>query len=196
MEFENTKKAAIEFSLKVIERAQLNLGTYGFAWLKANRRIDASNKLKNSLFAKTLMQGTGILIEYFSFEMYANYVEDGTRPSQKNPSKTMVDSIKEWMKVKPVRLRQRRPNALSKASSVFSPMGVKAREQAAWAIATSRLRRGSKSLPFMQEAVESESVNDDSLDIIGRGMAKDIELAIFTAVKKNSNSAIVKISIT
>lgn len=196
MQLNNTEESVREFAWKVIERAQLNLGTYGFAWLKANRRVDASGKLRRSFYPRVLRKGLKYIINYFSKEFYANYVEDGTRPHpEKHPPKMMVESILEWMRVKPIRLRQRRPNALSRNASVFAPQGMEARRQAAWAIATKRLHNGTKPLPFMSEAAKYAATDQKTIGILERGMAKDIELAIYTAAKRSASGSTINVSI-
>lgn len=186
---DNLIEAANEYGHRVIARARKNTKVYGNLGQKSNRRIEADGKLAKGLFY-TITSGTlGMVVNYFSKEEYGTFIESGTKPSTKKPSPKMVESFISWMKAKPVKLRKKRPNALSASSTAFAPKSPNAIKSAAYAMAQSRLRKGSKPRPFMLDAVETETTTE-LMQPLANALALDAEIAIVNNINRKSNNLV------
>ncbi len=146
MELVNTYEAIVDYCDKVIERAQKNLNTTGFA--KRGRKINASGKLSKGLGYQVAQNNVGIKAEFTSKEDYAKWIEDGATPSDKKPSSKMILSIVRWMRKKPIRLRSKDGRFIEKTPINF--------RKAAYAIGLERLKRGQDPTRFFSEAMEYE----------------------------------------
>lgn len=102
------KQMLTEFSQRVVERAQRNLGatyTIKIGGKSRRRRPDSSGMLRRSLTYKMIGVGPRYMIQYGArppANVYADVVEKGRRPNSRQPP---MDAILKWMSIKPIRLR-------------------------------------------------------------------------------------------
>jgi len=103
-----------DFGQSVVERAQRNIGSTRTVNGK-KRRIDSSGQLRKSLMFK-VKETKGRVIFTFGAKgaasKYADVVEDGRRPGKFPPP----DAIKQWIKDKPIRLRDTNTNKFIKST--------------------------------------------------------------------------------
>lgn len=180
MDLPETYKTLIEFADDTIDRARKNLNTTGFA--QKNRKINASGKLSKGLGYKVNQNDAGIKIEFTSKENYAPFVEDG-----RNSGYAPYRVLEKWIKEKKIRLRKRKPNALSSTSSVFTQMTPQAIRSAAIAMAKSMGKPSYKRKPtrFFESAILTEF--KDLPNKVGIAMVNDLENVIIDEFKKSDN---------
>lgn len=89
---------------EIVEKAQQNIGAYRMVRGKKRRRV-ATGRLKESL-TYSITQGRSVTRVKFgasgAANKYADVIEKGRRPNSKPPPS---DTILQWLKQKPVRLR-------------------------------------------------------------------------------------------
>lgn len=93
-----------------VRRIQQNLSSTG---------TDASGETSRSVGYRVYSQGTNFVLEVFGGRPFFPTVETGSKPSKKNPSPAMVESLKQWK-------------------------AIRGLEASPWAIAKSILKNGSK----------------------------------------------------
>jgi hypothetical protein len=150
------------FGSKVVERAQRNLGATRNVRGKRRRAV-ASGTLKKNLTYIVKQEAGKVTITFTAkgeAEKYAKYVEFGRRPNRKPPP---IESIKEWMKKKPVRVR-RNGRIVKQTEEVV--------EQAARAIAIKIGRDGIPALNYYKEAIQDTV--EEMRSSIARGVVNDL----------------------
>jgi len=141
---------------QVIERAQRNIGANRRVNGKS-RRIESSGSLRKSLGYKVIKNGDNVTIEFTSKMKYAAFVNKGVSGLNKryptkfsfkneNPSKEHVKSIENWMRSKPLKLRDPK-------TGQFVSSSQSKRKSAAFAIARSIKKKGIAPTYFMDDAV-------------------------------------------
>jgi hypothetical protein len=146
-----------------VERAQRNLGATRTVNGKKRRAV-ATGNLKNSLrYVRSSLKASEIInfTAQGSALRYANYVEYGTRGGRTWPmggpkkrgtgsgkKSPFMESIKKWIKAKPVRLQ--------KKGGGFIPMTESNINSAAFLIARSIAKKGIPELRYYRDAVEAE----------------------------------------
>lgn len=170
-----TYKLIEDFGDLTVELARRNLNLNGFGGQKRNRKKNATGKLSKGLGYIIKLQENRLVLSFTSKEDYAGFIEEGTRPSTKSPSVKMVLSIVRWIRKKPIRLRKKSGQFVNKNPNNF--------KKAAYGIAKSRLKRGSKPVPFFSEAIDE--AYEKKKDEIGEAIALDLEDIIFNDFQKN-----------
>lgn len=131
----------------VVEAAQRNLGATRKINGKTRRRV-ASGKLKDGLSFKNLTRYNNPVLQFGvddnELKRYADVIEFGRRPGAKPPP---VAPIIEWMKIKPIRLRNREGGFIKSTES-----GIRS---AAFLIARSIGKKGIVGIKYYTEALES-----------------------------------------
>lgn len=136
----------IAFAERVIERAQKNLNTSGFA-RKKGRKINSSGDLSKSLGFDLNKKG----LEFTSTEKYSSIVEEGRKPGKMPP----IDPIKKWITEKGVRLQKTVVKNGVKVNQ-FAQKTDANLKSAAFAIAKSIAKKGIRESNFFWEAFEYE----------------------------------------
>ena len=130
------------FGAAVVERAMLNLGVYRTVKGKKRRAV-ASDTLRKSL--SFYYNGKSSKIEFFAkgkAAKYASVVETGRRKGAKMPP---IDAIVEWMRIKPIRVRDDKGKIIKQTPSVV--------RSAAYNIAKGISFRGIPPLFYWRDAV-------------------------------------------
>jgi hypothetical protein len=130
------------FGAAVVERAMLNLGVYRTVKGKKRRAV-ASDTLRTSL--AYYYNGKSSKIEFFAKGKAANYasvVEFGRRKGAKMPP---IEAIVQWMKIKPIRVRDDKGKIVKQTPSVV--------RTAAYNIAKGISFRGIPPLFYWRDAV-------------------------------------------
>lgn len=105
-----------KFGQEVVEKAMLNLGVYRTIKGKKRRAV-ASDTLRNSL--SFYYDGRSSKIQFFAkgqASKYADVVEYGRRKGAKMPP---IDAIVQWMKIKPIRVRDNNGKILKQTPSLI-----------------------------------------------------------------------------
>lgn len=137
-----------KFGAEVVERAMLNLGVYRTVRGKKRRAV-ASDTLRKSL--SYYYDSRNSTLEFFAkgkAAKYADVVELGRRKGAKMPP---VDAIVEWMRIKPVRVRNEQGRIIKQTKSVV--------RNAAFNIARSISTNGIPPLFYWRDAVEDKIVD-------------------------------------
>jgi hypothetical protein len=147
-------KILSDFAKDVVSRAQRNIGATS-TYNGKKRRIESSGQLRNSLTFSIKETGRGKTYITFGAKgaagKYADVVEDGRRPGKFPPP----DAIKTWMKVKPIRLRNKLTNSFVKQTD-------SAINSAAFLIARSISKKGIKGTKFFESALKEQlDINGD-----------------------------------
>lgn len=121
--------------------------------LVRKRRKYTTGALYNSLYYRPFKRGTNINIKLGSGVDYGQYVHYGRKPGKQPP----VSSIEEWMKKKPVRLRNRQGS--------FVKETPKLRRQVAFLIARKIGRDGIEPYPYFTQAVEASFEKREAVEI-------------------------------
>lgn len=156
----------------IIERAQRNLGatrsvkTAGGK--RRNRRADSTGNLRRSLKATIRNNKNASVISFGASGTARNYfkvVNDGRKKGKMPP----VSAIENWMKVKPVRLRN------EKGFIKQTPEGIK---RAAYQIARSIGKNGIEAFPYYTDAINDAL--EERRDEIIEAIEKEIDLRLKT----------------
>ena len=171
-----------EWAKGVVEAAQRNLGASRSINGK-RRRTDASGDLRRGLSFKVVPSSSGVTIKFTSDQDYAAYINEGVSGTEKkyktpfafkyeNPSKKHVNSILEWMKAKPIRLRERQGSGAI-GGRRFTKSTDAGKRSAAYMIARSIKRKGIHPTYFMNDAIYDRLEELD--DIVAEQIDKDID---------------------
>jgi len=136
-----------KFGQEVVEKAMLNLGVYRTVRGKKRRAV-ASDTLRKSL--SFYYDGRSSKIQFFAKGKAANYapvVEYGRRKGAKMPP---IDAIVEWMRIKPIRVRDDKGKIVKQTPSVV--------RSAAYNIAKGISFRGIPPLFYWRDAVNDTMV--------------------------------------
>ena len=166
-----------DFADKVIEKAQLNLGVVKSYRSKATgktylKRLDASKRLRNSLASEVKVRAKdGRFVKGFvSFEMldYGQVVDKG-RKAGKGISEAGQKSVIEWIKKKPLKLRD--------ADGKFVKLTDARLKGMAYVISRNMKKYGKEPTNFFTDAYNSQEellfeslqdrIADDQIDYIG-----------------------------
>jgi len=166
-----------DFADKVIEKAQLNLGVVKSYRSKATgktyrKRLDASKRLRNSLASELKVRAKdGRFVKGFvSFEMldYGQVVDKG-RKAGKGISRAGQKSVIEWIKKKPLKLRD--------ADGKFVKLTDARLKGMAYVISRNMKKYGKEPTNFFTDAYNSQEeslfeamqdrIADDQIDYIG-----------------------------
>jgi len=166
-----------DFADKVIEKAQLNLGVVKSYRSKATgktyrKRLDASKRLRNSLDGEVKVRAKdGRFVKGFvSFKMldYGNIVDKG-RKAGKGISEAGQKSVIEWIKKKPLKLRD--------ADGKFVKLTDARLKGMAYVISRNMKKYGKEPTNFFTDAYTSQEellfeslqdrIADDQIDYIG-----------------------------
>jgi len=166
-----------DFADKVIEKAQLNLGVVKSYRSKATgktyrKRLDASKRLRNSLDGEVKVRAKdGRFVKGFvSFKMldYGNIVDKG-RKAGKGISEAGQKSVIEWIKKKPLKLRD--------ADGKFVKLTDARLKGMAYVISRNMKKYGKEPTNFFTDAYNSQEeslfeamqdrIADDQIDYIG-----------------------------
>ena len=166
-----------DFADKVIEKAQLNLGVVKSYRSKATgktyrKRLDASKRLRNSLASELKVRAKdGRFVKGFvSFEMldYGQVVDKG-RKAGKGISEAGQKSVIEWIKKKPLKLRD--------ADGKFVKLTDARLKGMAYVISRNMKKYGKEPTNFFTDAYTSQEellfeamqdrIADDQIDYIG-----------------------------
>lgn len=159
------------FGAAVVERAMLNLGVYRTVNGKKRRAV-ASDTLRNSL--AFYYNGNSSKIEFFAkgkAANYANVVEFGRRKGAKMPP---IDAIVEWMRIKPIRVRDDKGKIIKQTPSVV--------RGAAYNIALGISRKGIPPLFYWRDAVNDMIVEFEPEFVAA--LNKEINLVIEDSLQK------------
>ena len=185
------KKTIDEFAQDVVEKAQRNLGAYRMVTdrrgRKKKRRADSSGNLRKSLTYRMRAGSDKTRLSFFAKGKageYADFVEQGVngtalswRPKKgHSPSPYRFKgkninqkAILDWMKRKPIRLREMKNGKLGG----FTKVTEKKKKQAAFLIGRSIAKYGFAPLNYMSDAL------DDAIpewtERFSEAVAKDIE---------------------
>lgn len=173
-----------EFAQDVVEKAQRNLGAYRMVQdrkgRKKKRRADSSGNLRKSLTYRMGSSSSNTRLSFFakgSAADYAAFVEQGVNGTQKKWGSPFSfkgkninqKAILDWMKRKPIRLREMKNGKLGG----FTKVTEKKKKQAAFLIGRSIAKYGFAPLNYM-----SDALNDaipEWTERFGEAVAKDIE---------------------
>ena len=166
-----------DFADKVIQKAQLNLGVVKSYRSKATgktyrKRLDASKRLRNSLASEVKVRAKdGRFVKGFvSFEMldYGQVVDKG-RKAGKGISEAGQKSVIEWIKKKPLKLRD--------ADGKFVKLTDARLKGMAYVISRNMKKYGKEPTNFFTDAYNSQEellfeslqdrIADDQIDYIG-----------------------------
>ena len=154
----------------VVEAAQRNLGATRKIGGKTRRRV-ASGKLKDGLAFKNLTRYNNPVLQFGvddqALKKYADVIEYGRRPGAKPPP---VDPIIQWMKIKPIRLRNKEGGFVKSTES-----GIRS---AAFLIARSIGKKGIVEIKYYTEALESvlEKRGPELLEAYGKEIENRLNL--------------------
>jgi hypothetical protein len=154
----------------VVEAAQRNLGATRKIGGKTRRRV-ASGKLKDGLAFKNLTRYNNPVLQFGvddqALKKYADVIEYGRRPGAKPPP---VDPIIQWMKIKPIRLRNKEGGFVKSTES-----GIRS---AAFLIARSIGKKGIVGIKYYTEALESvlEKRGPELLEAYGKEIENRLNL--------------------
>ena len=153
-----------KWSKEVVERAQRNIGATRNVNGKS-RRIDSSGRLRKSL-GFTISEKSGkTTIKFTSSTNYAAFINEGVSGTEKKyhtrfsfkSKQPPAKSILEYMRNKPLRLRDAKTGSFIKATEAR-------KKSAAFAIARNIKRKGIAPTYFMDEAIlEGIDTLDDTL---------------------------------
>jgi len=136
-----------KFGQEVVEKAMLNLGVYRTVKGKKRRAV-ASDTLRKSL--SFYYDGRTSKIQFFARGQAAKYapvVEYGRRKGAKMPP---IDAIVQWMRIKPIRVRDEQGKIIKQTPSVV--------RSAAYNIAKGISFRGIPPLFYWRDAVNDTMV--------------------------------------
>lgn len=140
-----------KFGQEVVEKAMLNLGVYRTVKGKKRRAV-ASDTLRKSL--SFYYDGRSSKIQFFAKGKAANYapvVEYGRRKGAKMPP---IDAIVKWMKIKPIRIRDKNGKIVKQTPSLI--------RSKAFTIARGIARNGIPPLFYWREAVNDTIIEFQS----------------------------------
>jgi hypothetical protein len=173
----NLSKAIEDFSQDVVERAQRNLGAYRTVTdrrgRKKKRRADSSGTLRESLGYSIKVSSGGTKVQFIArgkASDYAAFVEEGVNGTKKKHGSPFSfkgkninqKAILDWMKRKPIRLREFKNGKLGGFKKrYYTPTRGKNKgkevdrlPQAAFLIGRSIAKYGFAPLNYMGDAVE------------------------------------------
>ena len=104
-----------KFAEAVVERAQRNLGATRTVKGKRRRAV-ASDNLRKNLTFKIKQTDRSVVIIFGAkgkADNYARYVEEGREAGKRQPP---VEPILNWMKIKPIRIRDARTGRVTRAT--------------------------------------------------------------------------------
>lgn len=173
-----------EFAQDVVEKAQRNLGAYRMVQdrrgRKKKRRADSSGNLRKSLSYSMRDSSGNTRLSFFakgSAGEYASFVEEGVNGTQKNwrspfsfkGKNINQKAILDWMKRKPIRLREMKNGKLGG----FTKVTEAKKKQAAFLIGRSIAKYGFAPLNYMKDAVDDAV--PEWTERFAEAVAKDIE---------------------
>ena len=154
----------------VVEAAQRNLGATRKIGGKTRRRV-ASGKLKDGLAFKNLTRYNNPVLQFGvddqALKKYADVIEFGRRAGAKPPP---VEPIIQWMKIKPIRLRNKEGGFVKSTES-----GIRS---AAFLIARSIGKKGIVGIKYYTEALETvlEKRGPELLEAFGKEIENRLNL--------------------
>jgi hypothetical protein len=184
------EEALRKFGKDAVEKAQRNLGSTrkvrdGRGRMRSRRAV-ASGRLKKALAFNLNKTKEGWRVSFFArgnASKYAAFVEGGVNGTEvnngaefsfkKGKKSIPVDVVKQWMKIKPIRIREYKDGKLGGFTKA-TPARI---NSTAFLIARSIHRMGMPPLRYFQEAAEDaiaewgdvllQSVGDDVADELG-----------------------------
>lgn len=171
-----------KFGQEVVEKAMLNLGVYRTVRGKKRRAV-ASDTLRKSL--SFYYDGRSSKIQFFAkgkAANYADFVEQGVNGLTKNQSSpysfrkkvVAINPIIEWMKIKPIRIRDKNGKIVKQTPSLI--------RSKAYAIAKGIAQNGIPPLFYWREAVNDTIIEFKSE--FEEALTREINLVIEDNLQK------------
>lgn len=145
-----------EFAIAVVDRAKRNLGATRTVGGKQRRSVNTGT-LRDSLTYVNKSRYGGNTVQFTAegkAKIYASFVHDGRKPGATPPP---VTPILEWVKKKPIRIRDKVTNKFKKMGEKHPKYdGTVDQVGLAFAIAKSIGKKGIAAFPYFADAVKEE----------------------------------------
>lgn len=154
LKYKNTEQYLNGWGFDTVQRAKANLKVFGFNGAPKTRKIETKNgTLGKSLGYGVNQSGSMFTIEFLSSANYAAIVEQGRRPNNTPPP---IAAIEQWIKDKPLRLQRTFVNKNGQKVSKFVAKTPESIRSAAYVIAKSIGKKGTKATRFFSLAMQKE----------------------------------------
>ena len=149
------------------------IGSYYVSKLRSNIKSDAgksTGKLGRSIYYR--VNGNELIIgSTYANDLGLLGLSEGRRPSKKNPSRTMVTAVVDWMKAKGMRplSRQRRGRFRKQTEATY--------RKAAWNVSRSMLRKGYKGSRVIERSYRQleKKIDKDILDHFNMAIEENLK---------------------